>query len=262
MSEMSSNATSLGAAKPAPGPCVPWGFWGTSAWTAAAIAAWAAMQFSVFVGMFIVSGVGDNLSPREIEAFASHAVALSLISILAAPVEIGIIALAIRFARCRFGDYLALVRPPRRELLIGLACLAVLLPASDLYSYLSGRTLVPSFVMEAYRTGRDSGTLWLLGFAIVVAAPVTEEIVFRGFMFRGFAASKVGLAGAIVLPSAIWAVMHVQYEAYYIVLIFVLGLLFGWLRWRSGSTTVTIVLHGAVNLASLVQTAVIAEKFS
>ena len=262
MTEPASKLMSAGEADGAPSPCVPWGFWGTSAWTATAVAAWAGMQFAVFVGMLALSGVGVDASVRQIESFASHAIVLSLVSILAAPAEIAIIALAIRFARCRFGDYLALVRPPRREVLIGLACLAVLLPASDLYSYFSGRTLVPPFVMEAYRTARETGTLWLLAFAIVVAAPVTEEIVFRGFMFRGFASSRVGLAGAIVLPAVIWAVMHVQYEPYYILHIVMLGVLFGWLRWRSGSTVVTIVLHGIVNLASLVQTAVIAAKFS
>ena len=57
---------------------------------------------------------------------------------------------------------------------------------------MSGRAIVPPFVIDAYRSARDSGTIWLLVIALVIAAPLTEEIVFRGFMYRGLAASRVG----------------------------------------------------------------------
>ena len=56
--------------------------------------------------------------------------------------------------------------------------------------------------------------------------------------------------------------MHVQYSAFYLVHIFVIGLLLGWLRWRSGSTTLTLILHAIINLMSLVQIAFIVERMS
>ena len=37
--------------------------------------------------------------------------------------------------------------------------------------------------------------------------------------------------------------MHVQYDAFILVLIFGIGLLLGWLRWASGSALLTIILH-------------------
>jgi len=250
----SSDAVSL-ARDPVCDPlCDPWKFWATLAWTAAVIAAWIAVQFAVFFGMLDYVDIGDAASPREIEKLASHAIVLSLIAILAAPAEIGVVALAIRFARCRFAGYLALVRPSRNYVLIGLACLVVLLPLGDLSSWMTGRGIVPPFVIEAYRSARESGTIWLLAIALVIAAPLTEEIVFRGFMYRGLAASPVGDAGAILIPSAIWASMHVQYEAFFIFQIFLLGVVFGALRWKSGSTWLTILLHAIVNLSSLLQT--------
>jgi membrane protease YdiL (CAAX protease family) len=138
----------------------------------------------------------------------------------------------------------------------------VLLPLGDLSSWLTGRPIVPPFVMDAYRSARDSGTIWLFGIALVVAAPLAEEIVFRGFMFRGLAASRVGVAGAILIPSAIWSAMHVQYEAFLIVQIFILGTVFAWLRWKSGSTWLTIVLHAIINFTSLLQTIYFVEKAS
>ena len=84
--------------------------------------------------------------------------------------------------------------------------------------------------------------------------------MFRGFMYRGLAASRVGVAGAILIPSAIWAAMHVQYEVFFIAQIFIGGLVFGILRWKSGSTWLTILLHAIVNLSSLLQTVYFVEK--
>jgi uncharacterized protein len=257
------DALSLAATAPARSSeqnCDPWKFWATVAWTAAAIAALLAVQYGVFIGALFYRDVGDDASMAELEKLASHAVVVSLSAIITVPAQLGIVAFAIHRARCRFVDYLALVRPSRTYVLIGIACLVVLLPFADLVTWMTGRSIVPPFVIEAYKTARDSGTLWLLVIALVVAAPLAEEIVFRGFMYRGLAASRVDVAGAILIPSAIWAVMHVQYEAFFIAQIFVGGLVFGILRWKSGSTWLTILLHAIVNLSSLLQTVYFVEK--
>jgi membrane protease YdiL (CAAX protease family) len=42
--------------------------------------------------------------------------------------------------------------------------------------------------------------------------------------------------------------------------IILLGVVFGWLRLRSGSTALTIVLHGLLNFAALMQAAFIVER--
>ena len=143
-----------------------------------------------------------------------------------------------------------------------MACVAVVLVASDLLSWLTGHELLPPFMVKIYQDARDSGTLALLLFAAVVAAPVGEEIVFRGFLFRGWSASRLGVTGTIVLTSAIWAAIHVQYDWFGIMQVFCLGLLFGWVRWRSGSTVLTILMHAVTNLAATIETAVIIEWLS
>ncbi len=241
-------------------PGEPWKFWATGAWIAAVLAVWVAVQFAVFIGALFYLGTGGDAPSSDVEKLASHAAMVSLIAIASMPAEIGVVALAIRFARCRFAEYLALVRPSRVDIWIGLACLLILLPLADLVTWMSGRAIVPPFVIEAYTSARESGTLWLLTIALVVAAPLTEEIVFRGFMYRGLAASRVGEAGAILIPSAIWASLHIQYEVFFITQIFLLGTVFGVLRWRSGSTWLTIGLHAVVNLSSLLQTAYFVGK--
>lgn len=243
-----------------PSPCEPWKFWASAAWGVAAAAVYIAVQ-SLF-GAAILGWWGVDASSTDIGRFVLDGTFVALVTLAAAPAEIVLIALAVWWARCGFSDYLALVWPERRDLVIGLACLLVLLPLADLVSYLSGRDVVPLFVREAYRTARDANALPLLALAVVAAAPIAEEIVFRGFLLPGFAASRLGPAGAIVLTSAGWAAMHMQYELFFIGHIFALGLLFGWLRWRSGSTTLTILLHALVNLTSLVQTAIVIEWLS
>jgi uncharacterized protein len=261
MSDLLASAM-LDPARTSAPPCVPWKFWGTVVWTAAALVIWLAVQYAVLIGVLVYFDVGDEASVAEIAKLTSHGVVLSLVSILSAPAEIGIVVLAIRFVRCRVAEYLALVAPSRTHLLIGLACLVVLLPLADVATWLSGREIVPPFVVDAYKSSRDSGTLWLLVIALVVAAPLTEEVVFRGFMYRGLAASRLGEAGAILIPSAIWAALHIQYEVFFLFQIFLLGVVFGVLRWKSGSTWLTILLHAIVNLSSLLQTAYLVGKAS
>ena len=88
---------------------------------------------------------------------------------------------------------------------------------------------------------------------MLLIAPLSEELTVRGFLYRGFASSRLGSAGAILLTSALWASIHVQYDWFFIGEVFVLGLILGWMRCRSGSTWLTVVLHGAYNLIAVAQ---------
>ncbi|HEV7601991.1 MAG TPA: CPBP family intramembrane glutamic endopeptidase [Bradyrhizobium sp.] len=65
-----------------------------------------------------------------------------------------------------------------------------------------------------------------------------------------------------MLTSAVWALMHGQYDGFVIVQIFASGLFFGWLRWRTGSTLLTIILHMLANLTACVETAMKVEWMS
>jgi uncharacterized protein len=80
---------------------------------------------------------------------------------------------------------------------------------------------------------------------------------FRGFLYRGFAASRLGPAGAIGLTSAGWALAHPQYDWPIFTEVFCIGLLYGWIRHRGGSTTTTIILHSVQNAWSIAYLAVI-----
>ncbi|HEV2956085.1 MAG TPA: CPBP family intramembrane glutamic endopeptidase [Xanthobacteraceae bacterium] len=230
-----------------------------------AFVAWLAAEALVLI-VFLLHWFARNPGvPIDVDKVAHDGYVVSIAAIVSMAVQCGVIVLAIRRARHPVDEYLGLVRRPHpREIVFCLASVAVLLVASDLLSWTIGQDLVPPFMVKVYEATRDAGApaVLLLLIAAVVAAPIGEEIMFRGFLFRGWAASPLGVAGTIVVTSAIWAGIHVQYDWYGVVQVFCLGLLFGWVRARSGSTLLTIMMHALCNIAATVETAVIVDWLS
>ncbi len=132
--------------------------------------------------------------------------------------------------------------------LIVFACLL----AYDGLAFLLGIEIVPDFSIAIYESAQGSWILWL---AIVLAAPLLEEMLFRGFLFSGIATSFAGPSGAIVTTSLLWAVIHVQYDYFWMLSIFIIGLSLGMVRYKTGSILLTFALHAAINLAAMVATA-------
>jgi membrane protease YdiL (CAAX protease family) len=161
--------------------------------------------------------------------------------------------IAIRGTRTPVIDYLALRGASRKDFLIGLVGLVVIIMGWDLMSRLIGHEVEPGFMLDVLKSARADGALWLLVIALCVAAPVSEELLARGFLYRGWSESFLQVPGAIVLSSLVWTAMHMQYEWYFFGEVFCLGLWFGYLRCRSGSTWLTIVLHGLNNFGAVVQ---------
>lgn len=96
--------------------------------------------------------------------------------------------------------------------------------------------------------------LVLVMLAVCIAAPIFEEVLFRGFLFPGVAQSALGAPGAIVLTAILWAILHIQYSVAGMGLIFALGIFLGLVRWLTRSTLVTILLHFAWNTLGMTLT--------
>jgi membrane protease YdiL (CAAX protease family) len=139
---------------------------------------------------------------------------------------------------------LALRRFKLKDLLIGAAALAALLSASALIATLLHEQYNADLIL-IYGSAKHLVVLWV---AIVAAAPLSEELLFRGFMFTGLAESRLGWSGAIALSSIAWTALHIQYDMFQIGEMFVLGIVLGWLRRRSGSIWVPFIIHGLNNL--------------
>ena len=162
--------------------------------------------------------------------------------------------IAIRPTRMSFTDYLALRWTSWRNFFIGVAALAILVGGWDLLSRALGREVTPGFMGDVLKSAQADGALWLLVIAFCVAAPMWEEIFSRGFLYRGWSESRLGVAGAIFLSSLAWTSLHLQYDWFFFGEVFSIGLLLGYLRYRTNSTWLTIALHGINNLAATIQT--------
>ncbi len=100
--------------------------------------------------------------------------------------------------------------------------------------------------------GRQTLAWWAVVGGVVLAAPVIEEFIYRGFLQTAFRSAGVKPWGAIVATSAIFALAHsnsVRPEA--MVALFVLSLAFGVAYERSGRIGVPIVMHAAFNTFNL-----------
>lgn len=224
-----------------------WYFLGSAVIGLLAYAAFNLVHIAVMVAAFVRNGDLD-MTETQILELASQGGNIAAGAIAACPFVLAVLWAAIRIARQRFTEYLALNWPSRDEIVRGLAVSFAFLLAWIALSFLTGQE-TPAFVIDSYRSARDAGLLWLLLIGFCVAAPVTEEFVVRGLLYRGWSQSFLGPVGAIVLSSALWALIHQQYSWYYICQIFLVGLIFGHLRRRSGSTWLTVIAHGFFNLA-------------
>ena len=233
-----------------------WKFWGTSLWGLVVFGAMVVGQFAV-VGWFLFqqnepidsSSFGDAV--RDI---VSHGLTISLSVILGLPAVSAALWIAIRIKGAGFADYLALRGFSWANLAIGVVGLFVLVMAWDALSRATGREVEPGFMGDVLKTARADNALWLLVFAFCVAAPVTEELFARGFLYRGWSQSFLRVPGAIIMSSLVWTGLHLQYNWYFLGEVFSIGILLGYLRYRSKSTWLTIILHGLNNLGAVVQT--------
>jgi membrane protease YdiL (CAAX protease family) len=92
------------------------------------------------------------------------------------------------------------------------------------------------------------GPDWALAAAVVAfGAPLSEEMLFRGFLLSALARTRLGFWGAALVSNLPWAALHAGYSAVGLAEVFAIGLLFSWLLWRTGSLRVLIFCHALYN---------------
>ena len=109
-------------------------------------------------------------------------------SLGAFPLELAVIWIAIRLARWKFSDYLALIWPERNELIYALATMFVVVQILGVVTSLIGQSQ-DAWGPLTYRGARDDGHLFAWLVVLCIGGPTTEEFVVRGFLFRGWSES-------------------------------------------------------------------------
>jgi membrane protease YdiL (CAAX protease family) len=224
----------------------PWGRWATFG---LGLTAMLVGQIAALTAVMWWYGLGLAQLPN----LASDGVFVSLIVCISTPVQVLLLALMARWAGANPTDYLGLTLPRKGDVAVGIIAVVVFVLLVDGISWLLGRDIVTQFQLDTYRTASAAGWLpWLL-FTVVVMAPIGEETLFRGFLFRGWHRSPRDIWPVIVVTAMLWAVVHLQYDPYGIAQVFACGLVLGWLRWVTGSTILSMLMHGLINFAFIVK---------
>jgi uncharacterized protein len=258
---MNSVESTAGRAAPMPAIKTPrppriWKFWGTALWGLFVFAAMFVGQIAV-VAWFVLRRPGPIDVAAAIHVLGSG-LTISLSVITGLPAVLAALWVAIRLSRTPFSEYLALRWTSWTNLLIGVVAMIVLVMGWDQISRMTGREVEPGFMGDVLKSARADGALLLLVVAFCVAAPITEEFFARGFLYRGWSESFLRPVGAIILSSLVWTGLHLQYDWFFLGEVFSIGLLLGYLRYRSNSIWLTVILHGLNNLAAVVQTLLLA----
>jgi membrane protease YdiL (CAAX protease family) len=135
-------------------------------------------------------------------------------------------------------------------LLIG-AAIAVAMRLPMLLAWAAKPDALHSFALDnvlwqTLNAVQDRYGLFAALWVVAIAAPVTEEFLFRGVLYRAFAAHLRPL-WANVLQAALFAAMHLEGLTGSLVLL-VLGLTLGTVTRRSGGLLAAMVLHTIFNL--------------
>ena len=231
-------------------PTPPWGIPATIGWLVLAFLLSALAATSVYA---VWQG---GALPSRTATFDGTLIAIGALTSI--PVQAGVLAFAAQLRGWPPALYLGFNIPKRGEVIFAALCVFAIDLLFDFSLYATGRDLVPSFQLEAYQTSKEGGSVVAMILALVVVAPIGEETVFRGFLYRGLARPGHEIL-AIVAIALAWALLHVQYDWLGMLQIFALGLILGWFRWASGSTTLTVIMHVLINLEAMIETAIKVE---
>ncbi len=104
-------------------------------------------------------------------------------------------------------------------------------------------------------TSNLTGLILLTLFAVVLA-PISEELIFRGCLFR-FLKSKTNISFAFLISGALFALMHANLATF--VPLMVIGILLAYVYEEEGNILVPICFHACFNAFSLLMTFLLSQ---
>ena len=204
----------------------------------------------IFVVAIEAAETGEKISGSRINELFSNGDVVATSFVILFPIMLALLAFAIKVRRKKpFLEYLAVKKVKISTLLLWVLAAFTLLAMDETVNYIVSRP-APEWVATAYQTSQN---YLLLISGMVIFGPITEELLFRGYLFKTWSESRIGPYASIVLISLLWAGIHLQYDLYEMSMIFTLGLLLCWARFKTGSIFTSMTLHIFWNLISLIQ---------
>lgn len=231
----------------------PWGLWQTAGLSLVIALVYALVSILVASGYVIVQGQEALLEDPETMA-RSLQYNGALLTVTTLMNTFFCMALMLFFAwiprYITIREYFSLNWPGWKPVLKGVLVIILFAVATDAFGSLAGKRVLPEFTIETYKS---AGSLPLYLLALVICAPLVEEFFFRGFLFIGIEKSRLGPAGAIWVTSVTWALIHIQYKALHVFIIFCIGMILGHFRRQYQSLYPCLAMHGLQNLIAISQ---------
>jgi CAAX amino terminal protease family. len=109
---------------------------------------------------------------------------------------------------------------------------------------------MPDRLEDLFKSLTSDGNLLLNFLMVSLFAPFFEEWLCRGMVLRGLLGNKVKPGWAIVISAAFFAIIHLN--PWQAVPAFLLGCLFGFVYYKTGSLKLTMLMHFTNNTFALV----------
>ena len=202
----------------------------------------------VIAGALLVSGLVVS-SLRQLAAPETPSYAATMLASLLA-VQASVIVLTL-LAALAFGRFPAGLSPrwPAAGLAELVPVIAVMVVVLGLYT-LGAMTLFRDLVMRdlAHFQPLLKPELMLAAFlALVIGAPLSEELLFRGFLLGELRHTRLGFVGASIVSTLCWSALHWGYSPVGLIEVTIAGLIFSWALWRSESVWIPVICHALYN---------------
>ena len=110
----------------------------------------------------------------------------------------------------------------------------------------------PDYIIDLGQIMQPDSTLGyvFLFLAVVVVAPIGEEIVFRGFLQKFLEDYWKDITRAVLVTSLFFAMIH--FNPFWTIQVYLLGVVLGFLAWKTKSVFPSILLHSINNGAAYI----------
>ena len=110
----------------------------------------------------------------------------------------------------------------------------------------------PDYIIDLGQIMQPDSTLGyvFLFLAVVIVAPIGEEIVFRGFLQKFLEDYWKDITRAVLVTSLFFAMIH--FNPFWTIQIYLLGIVLGFLAWKTKSVVPSIILHSINNGAAYI----------
>ena len=134
-----------------------------------------------------------------------------------------------------------------------IACLFAGPPLALAIGWLGFILRAPELETPFQEMTQDRVTLFVFAVFVVIIGPLCEELAFRGFLMPLLMRSCGNSAG-IILTSLLFGSLHgpeYSWSWRHMLLVATAGCVFGWVRFRTGSTAAAVFMHSTYNMMQL-----------